>query len=144
MLGPGPADVPFQFPKENTRKRLGCAMKYHHYVIMMLPFFLKIIDHYSPPCLSCFPSPLFTLPTNQLTIGRPALRLAQIQRQAFFQRTAADDSDSSVLLKRFYKPSEKQKPICSHLFTNIADLGNPATFLAGWYFPSENSNGLKC
>jgi hypothetical protein len=58
VLGPDPADVPFQFPKENTRKRLGCAMKYHHYVIMMLPFFLVKIceNHYSPPC---FPSPLF-------------------------------------------------------------------------------------
>ena len=38
VLGPGPADVTFQFPKENTL-RLGCAMKYHHYVIMILPFF---------------------------------------------------------------------------------------------------------
>lgn len=90
------------------------------YTIMMLPFFGEnYIFHYSPPC---FPSPPVYTP-NQSTdhVSRPALRLAQIQRQTFFQRTAADDSDSSVVLKKRFDENHprSRSPFVHNLLTNF-------------------------
>ena len=89
-------------------------------------------------------TPRFTLPTNQSTdhVSQPALRLTQIQRQTFFQRTAADDSESSVLHGLIKTIREAE----AHLFTFVdkhCRSWKPCNFF-GWYFPSENSNGLKC